>query len=272
MSQTLNNTQLLQICREVCVIARNTGGFIRQEVNNLNQNHIETKSLHNLVTYVDKKAEIQLVELLQELMPQAGFIVEENTVKNREGEYQWVVDPLDGTTNFVHRVPIFSVSIGLMYKHEVILGVVYEINRDECFWAIKDGGAFLNDSPIKVSDTPFVSESLLATGFPYYDYSRLDHYMELFTWCLRNSRGVRRLGSAAVDLAYVACGRFDGFFEYSLSPWDVAAGSLLVKEAGGRVSDFRGQNNFISEREIIASNKQIYDELFGKISHAFISG
>lgn len=270
MGMTLNNTQLLQICREVCAIARNTGGFIRQEVNNLNQNQIESKSLHNLVTYVDKKAEIQLVGLLQELMPQAGFIVEENTVKKREGEYQWVVDPLDGTTNFVHRVPIFSVSIALMHNHEVVLGVVYEINRDECFWAIKDGGAFLNHNPIKVSETPFISDSLLATGFPYYDYSRLNQYMELFTWCLRNSRGVRRLGSAAVDLAYVACGRFDGFFEYSLSPWDVAAGSLLVREAGGLVTDFRGQNNFVMGREIMATNAKITKELFEKVSKAFI--
>lgn len=263
----INNLRTL--CSEVCLIAKTTGEFIRREVNQLHQNQVETKSIHNFVTYVDKAAEEQLVEKLQQLIPEAGFIVEENTIEKQDREYQWVVDPLDGTTNFIHGVPVFSISIALMHHKEVLLGVVYEINHDECFWAVKGGGAFMNGDPIKVSGAATVHESLLATGFPYYDYSRLNQYMELFTWCLRNSHGVRRLGSAAVDLAYVACGRFDGFFEYSLSPWDVAAGSLLVEEAGGKVSDFNGGKNQIFGREIIATNGRIAEELLSKVRQAF---
>jgi myo-inositol-1(or 4)-monophosphatase len=260
---------LKNICDEVCALARSTGSYIRNEVNQLQSSRIETKSLHNFVTYVDKTSEKLLVDRLQELLPQAGFIVEENTLQKQGQEYLWVVDPLDGTTNFIHGVPVFSISIALMQHDEAILGVVYEINRDECFWAIKGQGAWLNEKPIKVSSAPSVNDSLLATGFPYYDYQRLENYMELFTWCLRNSHGVRRLGSAAADLAYVAAGRFDGFFEYSLSPWDVAAGSLLVSEAGGKVTDFNGTKNFIAAREIVATNPLIFDELLEKVKIAF---
>ncbi|HSV76060.1 MAG TPA: inositol monophosphatase family protein [Bacteroidales bacterium] len=260
---------LKNLCDEVCALARSTGSYIRNEVNQLQSSRIETKSLHNFVTYVDKTSEKLLVDRLQELLPQAGFIVEEDTLQKQGQEYLWVVDPLDGTTNFIHGVPVFSISIALMQHDEAILGVVYEINRDECFWAIKGQGAWLNEKPIKVSSAPSVNDSLLATGFPYYDYQRLEQYLELFTWCLRNSHGVRRLGSAAADLAYVAAGRFDGFFEYSLSPWDVAAGSLLVSEAGGKVTDFSGTKNFIAAREIVATNPLIFDELLEKVKTAF---
>jgi len=261
---------LRALCAEVCLIAKTIGEFIRQEADKFHHTQIETKSIHNFVTYVDKTAEERLVEKLQALLPEAGFIVEENTIDKKGREYQWVVDPLDGTTNFIHGVPVFSISIALIHHDKVLLGVVFEINHDECFWAIKGGGAFMNGEPIKVSEAATVHESLLATGFPYYDYSRLSQYMDLFTWCLRNSHGVRRLGSAAVDLAYVACGRFDGFFEYSLSPWDVAAGSLLVKEAGGKVTDFSGGSNHIFGREIIATNPKIFKELLGKVGEAFV--
>ncbi|HSV87003.1 MAG TPA: inositol monophosphatase family protein [Bacteroidales bacterium] len=262
---------LKNLCEEVCNLARNTGSYIREEVKQFRKNEIETKSLHNFVTYVDKTSERLLVDKLQELLPQAGFIVEENTLQKDGREYMWVVDPLDGTTNFIHGLPIFSISVALMQRDEVLLGVVYEINHNECFWAIKGQGAFINGTPIKVSVAPTVHDSLFATGFPYYDYSRLENYMDLFIWCLRNSHGVRRMGSAAVDLAYVAAGRFDGFFEYSLSPWDVAAGSLIVSEAGGRVSDFSGERNFISAREILATNPLIFDELLQKVKVAFKS-
>lgn len=257
------------LCGQVRHLARETGEFIRQEVDRLHHSQVETKSLHNFVTYVDKASEQQLVARLQELLPEAGFIVEENTIDKQGESLRWVVDPLDGTTNFIHGVPVFSISIALLEGNDILLGVVYEINQDECFWAIKGQGAFLNGEPIRVTQAPTVHDSLLATGFPYYDYSRLEKYMKLFTWCLRNSHGVRRLGSAAVDLAYVACGRFDGFFEYSLSPWDVAAGTLLVREAGGQVTDFSGGDNPVFGKEIIATNKLIFDELLEKVQEAF---
>jgi myo-inositol-1(or 4)-monophosphatase len=208
---------------------------------------------------------------LHHLLPDAGFIVEEQTITKKGERYQWVVDPLDGTTNFIHGLPCYSISIALMDGPEVIIGVVYEINHGECFYAWKGGGCFLDGGKISVSAAPSLHDSLMATGFPYYDYSLLEKYMELFTWCLRNTHGVRRIGSAAVDLAYVACGRFEGFFEYSLSPWDVAAGSLLVTEAGGQVTDFKGNDNYIFGRQILATNDHIYPELAAKVREVFLN-
>ena len=259
------------ICNEVCVIAKATGAFIRKEVDAIKESDIETKGVHDFVTYVDKKAEELIVDSLKILVPDAGFIVEEKTISKKGEEYNWVVDPLDGTTNFIHGLPCFSVSIALMQNDTVVVGVVYEINQDECFSAVKGGGAFLNEKKIRVSKAAGIQDSLLATGFPYYDYSRLDNYMELFTWFLRNSHGVRRFGSAAVDLAYVACGRFEGYFEYSLNSWDVAAGSLLVEEAGGDVSDFNGGKDYLFGREIVAANKNIFPEFIERIKTAFTS-
>ncbi len=261
-----------QLCLQVCDVARDAGQFIRDELPRLSASDIKAKGLHNYVTHVDTTAEKRIVKALEHLLPEAGFIVEEDSINKKGNEYRWVVDPLDGTTNFIHGLPCFSVSIALMAHDEVVLGVVYEINQDECFYAWKDGGAYLNGNPIMVSSASTLNDSLLATGFPYYDYSLMEKYMELFTWCLRNSHGVRRIGSAAVDLAYVACGRFEGFFEYSLSPWDVAAGSLIVTEAGGKVTDFSGENNFIFGKDILAGNKGVFDELLSSVKKVFYSG
>ncbi len=258
-----------QLLQEVCSIAKTAGEFIREEAGKLRNEDIKSKGLHNYVTYVDHTAERMIVEKLQKLLPEAGFIVEEETISKKGEVYNWVVDPLDGTTNYIHSIPVYSVSIALMKENEVILGVVYEVNLDECFWAAKGKGAFLNGRPIQVSKAATLADSLLATGFPYFDYSLMDKYMDLFVWSLQNTHGVRRLGSAAVDLAYVACGRFEGFFEYSLSPWDVAAGSLIVKEAGGIVSDFSRKDNFIFGKEIVATNRLIFEELIAKVESVF---
>jgi myo-inositol-1(or 4)-monophosphatase len=167
---------------------------------------------------------------------------------------------LDGTTNFIHGLAPFCTSIALKRNDEIILGVISEPNLKETFYAWVGSQAFLNGKPITVSDTDKLDNALLATGFPYYDYSRLENYMQVFEWCMRNSRGVRRLGSAAMDLAYVACGRMDGFYEYGLKPWDVAAGSFIVQQAGGKISDFSGDNNFLFGQEIIAFNGKLHDE------------
>lgn len=260
---------LRHISKEVCDIAREAGSFIRNESGRILRSDVETKSLNSFVTYVDKTAEQLIVSKLQALLPQAGFIVEENTIDKQGDMYNWVVDPLDGTTNFIHGIPVFSVSIALMQHQDVVLGVVYEINNDECFHAISAQGAFLNGQPIKVSEATDASQSLLATGFPYYNYARLDSFMHLFSWCMANTRGLRRLGSAAVDLAYVACGRFEGFFEYGLNAWDVAAGCLIVQEAGGQVSDFRGENNYIFGSELVATNKKIHNEFLSQVNASF---
>jgi myo-inositol-1(or 4)-monophosphatase len=256
-------------CEEVCMLAKEVGQFLKNEINRVKATDIETKGLHDFVTYVDKSSERLIVSKLAEIMPVAGFITEEKTVISEEKEYNWIVDPLDGTTNFIHGVPCYSISIALMHQTKVVLGVVYEINLDECFYAWENSPAFLNGKEIKVSDKNKISDALLATGFPYYDYSGLENYMKLFTYFLKNSHGIRRLGSAAVDLAYVACGRFEGFYEYGLRSWDVAAGSFIIQRAGGKVYDFSGGDNYIFGKEIVSSNSTLSEELIGIVKSAF---
>jgi len=250
---------LEKLTRQVCALAIETGDFVQSEVTRIKSEDIEVKGLHNFVTYVDKTSETRILEQLKSLIPEAGFIAEESP-DLQPGELSWVVDPLDGTTNFIHAVPMFCISIALMEGRNVRLGVVYEINQKECFYTWETASAFLNGKVIRVSETRKIADALFATGFPYYDYGRLDDYLQVFRHLMKHSHGIRRLGSAAADLAYVACGRFDGFYEYGLSPWDVAAGNLLVQNAGGKVSDFSGDKNFIFGKEIIASNTLIYNE------------
>ena len=243
----------------VCDVALEVGEFLKQEVSKLKTTDIKLKGLHNYVTYADQESERRIVEQLSVLLPGSGFIAEENAAL-KPGEFTWVIDPLDGTTNFIHEVPLYSISIGLMHQDETIMGVVYEPNLKECFYTWKSAPAYMNREIIRVSSTRVIQDALFATGFPYYDYSRLDDYLKIFKHLLQNSHGARRLGSAAADLAYVACGRYDGFYEYGLSPWDVNAGGLLVKNAGGRVTDFHGTENYLFGKQIIATNNSLYTE------------
>jgi myo-inositol-1(or 4)-monophosphatase len=240
--------QTVSLCREV-------GEYIRQEAARFDHHVVEEKGLNDLVSYVDKTAEKKIVLGLSNILPPAGFITEEGTAGHSEEEYRWIVDPLDGTTNFTHGLPVYAISIALMRFDELVLGVVYEINKDEMFWAAKGKGAWLNESRIKVSDRTKLSESLLATGFPYNNFEQMAEYLKILREFMQSTHGLRRMGSAAVDLAYVACGRFEGFFEYNLNAWDVAAGSLIVQEAGGSVTDFSLGNNFLFGREIIAGGR-----------------
>ena len=263
--------ELKQLTEKVCSISKEVGAFIQQESAKLSSGDIETKSKNSLVTYVDKTAEKIVVDFLSELIPESGFIAEEGTSNKKGEKYNWVIDPLDGTTNFIHGIPTYCVSIALLKNNELALGVIYEPNQDEMFYAWKNGGAYLNGKSISVSSTTKISNALLATGFPYYDYKRIDGYMNMLKWLMHNSRGVRRIGSAAIDLAYVACGRFDAFYEYSLNPWDVAAGAIIVNEAGGSVKDFEGGENYIFGREILASNLLVKNELLDKIKESFLS-
>ena len=248
------------LCLQVCDIAKQAGAFIRTEANAFSAKSIEVKGLHNFVTYVDKGAEKQIVDRLQEILPEAGFIAEEGTNTFRGDRLNWVIDPLDGTTNFIHGLPPYAVSIGLLENNCPVLGVVYEVTLNECFYAWKDGPAYLNGKEIHVSDKTKLQDGLIATGFPYYDYHLMRPYINCLEYFLQNSHGVRRLGSAATDLAYVACGRFDAFYEYSLSPWDVVGGAFILQQAGGRISDFSGGDNFIFGKELVAANDLIFDE------------
>ncbi|MEM8893657.1 MAG: inositol monophosphatase family protein [Bacteroidota bacterium] len=241
------------------------GDFIRTECAAFDLNKVEKKGKNDLVSYVDKEAEKRLVKTLSQILPSAGYITEEGTIAQETAEYRWVVDPLDGTTNFIHGLPIFSISIALMKEDKVEMGIVYEVNRQECFTAMRGRGARLNDSEISVSQADGISESLLATGFPYYNFEKLNEYLAILNELMKNTHGLRRMGSAAVDLAYVACGRYEGYFEYNLNPWDVAAGTLIVEEAGGRVTDFSGKDQFIFERELVAGNPMVQKEMLSII-------
>jgi myo-inositol-1(or 4)-monophosphatase len=190
---------------------------------------------------------------LKKLLPGAGFLAEEGTDTKSENEYLWIIDPLDGTTNFLHGVPIFAISIALMRNDKPVLGVVYEVSHDECFHAIENGKAYCNDNEIRVSPISSLNESLLATGFPYHHTEKKDQYLDIIRTFLEKTHGIRRLGSAAIDLAYVACGRLEGFFEYDLKAWDVAGGAFILQQAGGKVSDFAGGGNYLYGGELCAS-------------------
>lgn len=242
-------------------IAREAGIFIRNEVTKFDISRAEVKGLNNFVSYVDKSAEQIIVNRLRDLIPDAGFNTEEGTATSEGKRYLWVVDPLDGTTNFMHGCPPFAVSIGLKEYGDEVAGVVYEITADEMFVAWKNGGAWLNGKPIHISAATKLAESLVATGFPYSDFSRLDNYLGLFTWFLKNSHGVRRLGSAATDIAYIACGRFEAFYEYGLHPWDIAAATIILREAGGKVSDFSGNEKDLNGSEVIAASEPVFLEI-----------
>ncbi|MFO8054019.1 MAG: inositol monophosphatase family protein [Bacteroidales bacterium] len=260
---------LENLCYQAIDTIKSTGDFIRRENRKLHTNDVQTKGHHDYVTYVDKTAERLLTAGLLKLLPGSGFITEEDTIKDQRESYTWIIDPLDGTTNYIHSVPVYSISVALQYNEKTVIGIVYEISRDECFYAWQDSPAYLNNSPVHVSKTSSLDEALLATGFPYYDYSRISAYMEFFVYLLQNTRGIRRLGSAAVDLAYVACGRFDGFYEYSLHAWDVAAGAFLVQQAGGKVCDFKGGADYLFGAEIIATNNSIHKTLKSALQRQF---
>ncbi|ARS37003.1 inositol monophosphatase family protein [Pontibacter actiniarum] len=252
---------LQETANKLNILCRSVGTFISQEGERFDRSKVEMKGFNDLVSYVDKEAEKQLVDGLQSILPEAGFITEEGTATTRGERYNWVIDPLDGTTNFTHSLPVYCVSVGLLDGDKVVLGTVYDPNRDECFWAYKGGGAYCNDTAIKVSDAPALKDGLIATGFPYHDFGLTQQYLQVLGSFMSKSHGVRRMGSAAIDLVYVACGRFEGFFEYNLNPWDVAAGAVIVQEAGGRVSKFTEDGDFVFGREIIASNGHVHPEM-----------
>jgi len=257
-------TNYKELCEKVCIIAKETGAFIKEERKKFTYNKIEEKGSHNFVSYVDKTSEKMIVEKLSVLLPESGFIAEEGTSDKKGDVYNWVIDPLDGTTNFIHGLPPYAISIALIENEEIVIGVIFEVCLEECFYAWKGSKSYLNGEEIKVSPAKSVNDSLIATGFPYYDYSRMQGFLKTLDYFFKNSHGVRRIGSAATDLAYVACGRFDVFYEYSLHPWDVAAGVLILKQAGGEVTDFKGDTNYLFGKEIIASNGIIHQE-FSKI-------
>ena len=249
------------ILKEVVATCKKAGNFIRTESLSFDRNHVqEKKSFSDLVSYVDKQAEKMIVESLAKIDPSWGFIAEEGTGNQSDG-WNWIIDPLDGTTNFIHGLPAYCVSVALAKGNDLQIAVIYDIPHDECFTAIKGQGAWCNEKPIRVSNAKTMQQSLVATGFPYYDFEKLAPYLKVLEAIMNNSRGLRRMGSAAIDLAYTACGRFDAFFEYNLNAWDVAAGILLVREAGGTVTDFTGGDDCLFGRSLVCGSPAIQKEL-----------
>ena len=257
------------LCEKVREICSETATFIQSEAGKIKVEEVALKGVNDFVTEIDKGSERRIVKSLQALIPDCGFITEEQTLHIPDRNYEWIIDPLDGTTNFIHGVPLYCISIALRHHGEIVLGVVLEVNLGECFYTWKGAPSYLNGNVIKVSPQPLLKESLIATGFPNRDYSRMKPYMALLDDLMFNCHGLRRLGSAAADLAYVACGRFEAFYEYYLAPWDVAAGVLLVQNAGGCITDFSGGNEYLFGQEIIASNGFIHKDLMNKLQHYF---
>ncbi len=249
------------VINEVKPIIREVGAFIKDAAGKVRLEEIEHKSLNNLVSYVDKTAEERLVKALGPVLPKASFITEEGTVEQGTTEWKWIIDPLDGTTNFLHQIPLFSISIGLMKGDEMQCGWVLDIMHDQLFYAWKDGGAYMNGQSIQVSQQEDFVQSLFVTGFPYGANEMVRGYMDVLHEITLKTRGLRRLGSAAIDLAYVACGKFEGFYEHKLNAWDVSAGVLIVQEAGGVVTDFNGGDDYIFGGQIVATNRHIHEQL-----------
>jgi myo-inositol-1(or 4)-monophosphatase len=222
------------------------------------------KGAIDLVTSVDRESERRIVDILQRNFPDHSILAEEETnLVGAKRNYRWIIDPLDGTTNFAHGYPQFCISIALEYDGKIVLGLVYDPMRRECFRAVKGQGATLNGGAIQTSDIKELDKALLATGFPYDRREKADFYLTFFKEFMTRSQGIRRAGSAALDLCYVACGRLDGFWEFKLRPWDTAAAGLIVEEAGGKLTDFSGHSFSIWENETLASNATIHDEMVG---------
>ena len=238
--------------------ARKAGGIISRASFDVDKLNVRAKRQNDFVSEVDHAAEEAIISILREAYPSHGFLAEESGEKDAKAEYVWVIDPLDGTTNFLHGFPQYCVSIGLLHKGTLQQAVVYDPNRNELFTATKGGGAFVNDHRIRVSKTDKLQDALLGTGFPFRELENIDEYLRGMKRLMHMCSGIRRPGAAALDLAWVAAGRTDGFWEMGLSPWDMCAGALLVREAGGLVGDFAGEDHFMESGRIVATNGKIF--------------
>jgi len=242
--------------------ARRAGSIINRAALAGGSLQVKSKRANDFVTEVDRGAEAAIIEIVQKSYPDHGILGEESgSIDSAKQEYRWIIDPLDGTTNFIHGFPQYCVSIGVEHRGALTHGVVYDPIRDELFTASKGAGAFLNDRRIRVSKCTRLSDALVGTGFPFKELTRVDLYLRQLKHLMEKSSGVRRAGAAALDLAYVACGRLDGFWELGLSPWDIAAGALLIQEAGGLVGDLDGDQNFLESGDLCAAAPKLFPAL-----------
>ena len=255
--------------------ARTAGAIINRASLDLERLQVNSKAPNDFVTEVDHAAEAAIIETLLSAYPGHGILAEESgsTRGAKDSEYLWIIDPLDGTTNFIHGLPTYAVSIGLAFRGQMQQAVVYDPARNDLFYATKGRGAFLNDKRLRVSKRTRLAEALIGTGFPFRQGDDLTHYLKVLEMVMKSCAGVRRPGAAALDLCYVAAGWYDGFFETGLSPWDVAAGSLIVTEAGGLVGNFTGEADFLYRREVVAGCPKIYGQLVQMLTpHSAIAG
>ncbi|MBB2486382.1 inositol monophosphatase [Mitsuaria sp. WAJ17] len=243
--------------------ARAAGSIINRASLDLDILKINSKSPNDFVTEVDQAAEQLIIETLLQAYPEHGILAEESGREhgNKTSEFQWIIDPLDGTTNFIHGFPVYAVSIALAHRNVVQQAVVYDPTRNDLFYATKGRGAYLNDRRLRVSRRTRMSDALIGTGFPFRRGDNFKRYLKMFEAVMQECAGLRRPGAAALDLCYVAAGYYDAFFETGLNPWDVAAGSLIIAEAGGLVGNFTGEADFLHQREIVAGNPRIYGQL-----------
>jgi len=243
--------------------ARAAGSIINRAALDLEVLKVGTKGPNDFVSEVDRAAEQAIIQILLEAYPGHAILAEESGREHgaKHSEYTWIIDPLDGTTNFLHGFPVYAVSIGLVYRGKVEQGVVYDPTRNDLFFASKGRGAFLNDRRLRVSKRTRITDALIGTGFPFRKGDNFKRYVKMFEEVMQHCAGLRRPGAAALDLCYVAAGYYDGFFETGLNPWDVAAGSLIITEAGGLIGNFTGEADYLYQREVVAGNPKVYGQL-----------
>jgi myo-inositol-1(or 4)-monophosphatase len=267
MNETFTPSELADVAEKVAQLSLQIGGWMKLQT--IEEGTADTKTYNNLVTFVDKESERRFVDGLRQIVPSAGFIAEEGTGEPSASGLNWVIDPLDGTTNFVHGVPIWCTSVALCQNHIPLVGVIFDPNINELYVASLGNGATLNGKSIRVSKVAPLEKALLATGFPYDDFGREELYFQLLKDLTHCTRGMRRLGSAALDMAWTACGRLEGFYEYGLNSWDVAAGTVIIREAKGIVTTFHGGDDPIFGEDLICTNPLIYEELKAVIGKYF---
>ena len=249
--------------------ARNAGKILLQHYGKVDKSDIRKKSATDFLSFVDEKAEQSIIETIKNDFNDHAILAEESGADQVQNDYRWIIDPLGGTKNYLNNIPVFAISIGVEYKQEMVAAIVYDPVHDELFSAERGSGAFLNGTRIHVSEKSTLAESFIATGFPFKNKHLLQDYLLVFQNIFDQCVGARRLGAAAIDLAYIACGKFEGFWEIGLNPWDMAAGALLIKEAGGKISDFWDKPYYMNNAYVLATNGHIHNALGEIIREAF---
>jgi len=249
--------------------AFDAGKILMDNFGKVAKQDIRKKAATDFISYVDETSERKIIETIQQSFPDHAVLAEEGGMVEKKSDYTWIIDPLDGTTNYLRTIPVFAISIALKHKDETLVGVVYDPVHDDLFCAEKGQGTLLNNKSVQVSQKSKLNESFIATGFPFKSKHKLSSYLSVFENIFNSCVGMRRMGAAAIDLAYVACGRFEGFWEIGLAPWDIAAGRILINEAGGRITDFWNAGDFKDSAYVLATNAAIHEELGGIIREGF---